>query len=416
MEEIHHHVERLVGVMDDQVLLPDRGETVAAVVADASGIARRIGNKFKVGTVEMRKLRHFVEREHAIDLEDAVVGGRQRALHEAPQLGRRVGFDIEPDHRTAAAAFERGLEQPHQIFGLFEDFQFRVADDAERAQPLYRVTREQLVDEQAGRAFDRNEPRFARVAGLRQTDEPVDAVRHADQRIHRPAVSHARKLQGNREAEIGNERERVRRIDGERRQQRKNVREKEILEPGLLRLADIGSVNQRNAGFRERPPQLAPLGLLILDQQQHGFGNAHKLLGGCQAFGAFGADAGAHLRSKAGDAHHEKFVEVVGRDREELQPLQQGIAAIGGFFENAPVEIEPGEFAVDKTVGAGGQRRGDMTLRRYGQPRRRFQVLHLSGFERDGSRLAAIDHRGSLFLELHPCRPSLQFDDTPPSR
>ena len=91
-----------------------------------------------------------------------------------------------------------------------------------------------------------------------------------------------------------------------------------------------------------------------------------------------------------------------------------GCAAIGGFLENAAVEVQPGQFTVDEAVRAGGQRRGDMTLRRYAQPRRRFQPLHLSGFERDGSRLAAIDHRGSLFLELHPCRPSLQFDDTPP--
>ena len=37
MQEIHHHVERLVGVMDDQVLLPDRGETVAAVSRMRSG-------------------------------------------------------------------------------------------------------------------------------------------------------------------------------------------------------------------------------------------------------------------------------------------------------------------------------------------------------------------------------------------
>jgi hypothetical protein len=33
-----------------------------------------------------------------------------------------LGLDLEPDHDAAAAALERGLEQPHQIFGLFLDF------------------------------------------------------------------------------------------------------------------------------------------------------------------------------------------------------------------------------------------------------------------------------------------------------
>ena len=45
-------------------------------------------------------------------------------------------------------------------------------------------------------------------AGLRQPHEPLDAVRHADERVHRLAVLGAGKLQRDREAEIGNERER----------------------------------------------------------------------------------------------------------------------------------------------------------------------------------------------------------------
>ena len=113
-----------------------------------SGIARRIGHEFEIGPVEAGELRHLVERQHAVDLEYAVVGGVERALHEALQFHRHVGLDVEPDHRTAAPALERGLEQPHQVFGLFEDFQFRVADDAERAHALHRVAGEQLADEQ----------------------------------------------------------------------------------------------------------------------------------------------------------------------------------------------------------------------------------------------------------------------------
>ena len=328
-------------MVDDQILLPDRGEAIAAEIADAVGIARRVGHEFEVGPVQIGDLRHLAERQHAVDLEHCVVGGVERALHEALQGRRHQRFDIEPDHQAAAAALERGLEQPHQILGLFEDFQFGIADDAERADALHRIARKQLADEQAGRALDRDQPHLAAVPARRQAHEPLDAVRHADERVHRLAVLGASELQGDRETEIGNERERMRRIDGERRQQRKDVGEKILFEPGPLRLADVGAVDQHDAGLGKRGAQLEPLRLLVLDQHQDGFRDAGELLARGQAFGAHGRDAGTHLRAQAGDAHHEELVEIVRRDRQEFQPFEQRMAAIGGFLEDAAVEIEP---------------------------------------------------------------------------
>ena len=52
LQELHHHVEGLVGMVDDQILLPDGRETVAAVIANALGIARIVGHEFEIGTVE----------------------------------------------------------------------------------------------------------------------------------------------------------------------------------------------------------------------------------------------------------------------------------------------------------------------------------------------------------------------------
>ena len=254
--------------MDDEILLPDGGEAIAAMVADALGIARRIRHEFEVGPIEVGKLRHFVERQHAVDLEHAFVGRAERALHESLQFRRHQRFDVEPDDDAAAAALECGFEQPHQIFGFFEDFHFQVADDAEGAHPFDRIAGKQLADEQAGGALDRDQPHLAAVGGLRQADEPLDPLRHADQRVHRLAVLGARKLQRDRKSEIGDERERMRRIDRERRQQRKHVREEIILEPRLLGLGDVGAVDQHDAGLGERRAQFAPLRLLVGDQQR----------------------------------------------------------------------------------------------------------------------------------------------------
>ena len=48
------------------------------------------------------------------------------------------GVDFEPDHRSAPAPLQRRLEEAHEVFGLFLDFEIAVADDAEQALPVQR--------------------------------------------------------------------------------------------------------------------------------------------------------------------------------------------------------------------------------------------------------------------------------------
>src|SRR4029450_9637283 len=53
------------------------------------------------------------------------------------------------------------------------------------------------------------------------------------------------------------------------------------------------------------------------------------------------------------DAHLEELVEVPGRDGEELDALEQRLALALGEREYAPVEVQPGELAVQVAlVGA----------------------------------------------------------------
>ena len=250
LQELHHDVERLVGVVDDQVLLPDRGEAVAGVIADALGEARIVGHEFEVGPVDGDELRQLAERQHAVDQEHLVVGDRERALHEAAQLRRHRRLDFEPDHRAAAAALEHGLEQADQVLGLFLDFDVGIADDAERALPLDRVAREQPRNEQPGDLLERDQPHRAALGRRRQADEALDPLRHADQRVHRLAVAAARELERDREAEIGNERERMRRIDRERRQHREDVLQEIVFEPAAVGLLQAV---RRRPGRRSGP-------------------------------------------------------------------------------------------------------------------------------------------------------------------
>ncbi len=343
-------------MVDDQVLLADGGEAIAAMIADALGEARIVRHEFEIGPVEAHQLRQFVERQHAVDQEDFVVA-IERALHEAPQLGRHGGFHLETDHRSAPAPLEHGLELAHQIFGLFLDFDFGIADDAERALPLERVAREQLADEQSGELLDGDDARRRAFRG-RQPDETIDLVRHADQRVHRLAVAGAHELQRDREAEIGDERERMRRVDRERREQREHLTQEVILQPGLFLPGHIRSVNQRDFRRGELDAQFPPPRLLIAGERRHRFGDACELLGRRETVGASGGDAGAQLAAQAGHAHHEKFIEVVGGDREEPHPLEQGMGGVLGLLEHPAVEVQPGQLTVNETVRARRQRDG----------------------------------------------------------
>ena len=338
--------------MDDQILLPDGGEAVAALIADALGVARIVGHEFEVRPVQAHELRQLVEREHAVNHEHLVIAASERALNEAPQLRRHRGVDFEPDDRTAPAALEHGLELAHQVFGFFLDLDLAVADDAEGALPFDRIAGKQPADEQAGQLLERNHPDGRASIGVRQADEAIDLAGNADERIHRPAVARAGKLQRDGEAEIGNERERVRGVDGERREQRKNLLQEMILEPGLFLLGHVRSVDQHDALLGERLAQFAPALLLVAGQHRDGLGNAGELLGRRQPVGALGGDAGAHLALEAGDADHGEFVEVVGRDREKADPLQQRVGFVGRLLEHAPVEMQPGQLTVDESLRA----------------------------------------------------------------
>ena len=64
-------------------------------------------------------------------------------------------------------------------------------------------------------------------------------------------------------------------------------------------------------------------------------------------------DAGVDLAAQARDADHVEFVEVVGRDRQEAQPLEQRMAAVVGLFQHPLVERQPGQLAVDETTLGG---------------------------------------------------------------
>ena len=101
------------------------------------------------------------------------------------------------------------------------------------------------------------------VLGGGDADEAIDLAGHADQRVHRLAVGYPRQLQRHGEAETRDEREGMRRVDRQRRQQREDIVEEMVLDPGALGLGDVAAVNEDDADVGEDGAQVAPDRLLV---------------------------------------------------------------------------------------------------------------------------------------------------------
>jgi hypothetical protein len=80
---------------------------------------------------------------------------------------------------------------------------------------------------------------------------------------------------------------------------------------------------------------------------QHASLDRVDLLAWSEAVGPAGIDAGVELIEETGDPDHEELVQVGGVDRAEADPLQKRHVGLLGKLENALVEVEPGELAVE---------------------------------------------------------------------
>jgi hypothetical protein len=365
-------------MMDNQVFLANGREAIAGMVSNAFGIAGIVRDEFKVRPIQTHELRQVGECQHSIDQENLIVPACQRLLHEPAQLHGHGRLELEPDDRAAPPTFENRLELANQVFRFLLDLDLGVANDAERTLAFDRIAGKEAGNEQADHLFERDH------AGTRQSHETFDLVRHTDERVHRLAVAGARQMEGDGKAEIGDERERVRRVDGEGSEQGKNLPKKMIFQPGLLPLGHLRPLDQNDTLLGQHLSELAPALLLIPRQHPDGIPDADELFGGRQPVRALDRNSGTQLALEAGDAHHEELIEVVGGDREKTHPLEQGMGVIGGFLEHSAVEMQPRQLAVDEALRAYDQIDG----RGFARGRSQWR----DGFPFHNNGLASISH------------------------
>ena len=362
--------------MHHDILGPDRGEAIAAVVANALGKTRPIGREQQLRTLIDDELLHIDDPEQTFQREN--VGPRHVEFGDqevAQTLVHRVVHG-QADHRPPAPALQGRFEDAHQVFRLFLDLHVAVADHPEDAGIADLEARKHAVQVEPHDLFDPDKAH--RLAG--QTHEPVDLVRQGDQAIEGLAVLGAEQLQHHGETQVGDERKGMRGIDRDRRQDRKDLFCEIGVQPDALVGRQLRVVEDRDVGLAQFAPQIAPAIGLLGHQVGDPLLNRGQLPTRSQTLLTAVGHAGLDLTLEAGHADHVEFVEVAGRDRQETHPLQQGLARVLGLAQHPLVESQPRQLAVDEAVrrrgidGADGGKRGLARDRaatsRQGLPRR----------------------------------------------
>src|SRR5215217_2994213 len=104
MQELDHDIERLVRVVDDDVLLPDRRETIAALLPDSLGKSGIVGLELEVRPVESDELGELVQPKHALDHKGFVDADLEFLGNEGAQVLRHRGFRADSKSRTRSSA------------------------------------------------------------------------------------------------------------------------------------------------------------------------------------------------------------------------------------------------------------------------------------------------------------------------
>src|SRR5262249_1392192 len=192
------------------------------------------------------------------------------------------------------------------------DLDLGVANDAKSTLPFYRVAWEETADEKTDHLLKRNHAGGGCTFCARQADKAVELVRRSNERVHRLAVARPRELQRNGEAEIRNEGEGMRGIDGERCEEREDLMEEVFFEPYLLFLRHLRAFGKHYAVFGQHLPKLAPALLLIARERADGLADPGQLFSWSEPVRALNRETGAQLSLQAGNADHEELIEMVG--------------------------------------------------------------------------------------------------------
>ena len=348
-ERLRRRGEALVRVVDhDRPVAHHRDDRALRFEPDGDPPRRdrRPRPILEVGTVEAVELPQEVEADRAAQAIH-VVGVQVELAHEQLEhlVAHRVG-DLEADGPVEAAAAQLHLDGFEQVVGLLLlDREVGVAGDAERRRLLDLHAGEQAVE------MGDDELLGGEVATLVDRHEAREQVGHLDPGEALLAALGVADERGDGQGQVGDVRERVARIDRQRREHGEHALLVDLGHRLAVGLGEVAPAHDGDAGVGERRGErVEEHQLLPLDEAPGRLGDLGELLRrGAPVRGRL-LDAGGDLILQRGDAHLEELVEVGRRDRAELGPFEQRDADLRRQVEHALVERQPAQLAIDEPV------------------------------------------------------------------
>ena len=147
-------------------------------------------------------------------------------------------------------------------------------------------------------------------------------------------------------------REGPRRIERQRRKNRKCRFQKILVRARLLLFPELRILQDVNACFFQRRSKLPLKTLARGCHNRRDLGaNRIQLAGGVQAIGTGVTRARFHLAHQPGHPHHEELVQVRTQNRKKLHPLEQRVGRILRLFQYSALESKQAQFSIDEQVG-----------------------------------------------------------------
>src|SRR5271168_1035890 len=371
-------------------------------MSDANLMLRK-GRKLQVGARGL-----FINLEQALEIDGAVDAENQgfvefkRGNQVVHNFRMRGGSDFQPYRLTLAPLRDLridGIQQAARFF--FLEVQIAVALDAKWRGSQNLVAAIKLGDVRGYDVLQKHVVNAAVCCRDAQQTRERAGNREYSKVGFAVAAAAAPQQKGNAQSFVENMRKRVRGIDGDRRKH--GVHAAVIKNLGRLKCLRLELVHGENADgmFRKRWEELGvPAFVLVADKGMHRRGNFLEFLFGGETVGPGFPRAMLDALQEAGDAHLDKFIEVIRGDSQEFDAFQKRVPDVAGLFEDAAVELQPLHMAVEivaRVVECGACHKS------------------VSGVERDSLSLLRQDEQDSIgdpgirFIRAFSCRSILSL-------
>ena len=318
--------------------------------------ARLERRELQIGALhQVVDLDHPVEVDRAVDAVHGVVGQLEVLQQRAHDRLGAVGRDLQAHRAEVTAALQLVAQRQRQVLDLvLVDDQLGVACHPELVGALDLHPREQLVHELRQHRRQEHEIVLAARGLLRQLDDARQGARraHDGEVAHPPERILALEHDDDVERLVEDLRERMGRVQAQRREHRHDLVAEVGPQPARLARGPLAAAEQAHAVVVERRAQhLVPAAVLGLDQFGGAIVDALEHGGGRQPVrrGGHGAEVLRMAHGRGADL--EELVEVGAGNAQVAQPLQQRHRFVQRLVQHPEVEVQLRQLAVEVQRG-----------------------------------------------------------------